>query len=261
MSEESPLIVEREGAVATLRFNRPAALNALNAAMAGALEAASRELLADQGLRAVLLLGEGRAFMAGGDVAELGGDCSPAGSDRLIAPFHRALANLARLEAPVIAACQGAVAGGGFSLAIAADLVLAAEDAKFTTAYARLGTNLDGGSSWTLPRLVGLRKATELALLSPLLDAAEALRLGLVTRVVPAAELLTEARALAATLASGPTKAYGRIKALLRASATNGLEAQLELERLSFAHCTTTRDFAEGTAAFLGKRKPSFEGR
>lgn len=261
MSDTAPLIVQRDGAVATLTFNRPAALNALDAEMARLLAEHSEALRRDRALRAVLLTGEGRAFMAGGDITQLATDPGPIASDKLIVNLHRALANLAQVAAPVIAVCQGAVAGAGFSLAMAADFVIAADDAKFTTAYARIGASLDGSSSWTLPRLVGYRKAMELALLSPVIDAAEALRLGLVTRVVPAAALTDEAMALARTLEAGPTHAYGRMKALLRASHQNGLVEQMELERLLFGAGAATADFAEGTAAFLAKRKANFQGR
>ena len=261
MSDTAPLLVRRDGAIATLTFNRPAALNALDPAMARLLAEESEALRRDPGLRALLLTGEGRAFMAGGDIAVLADNPGPTTADRLILNLHRGLANLAGLAAPVIAVCQGAVAGAGFSLAMAADFVIAADDAKFTTAYARIGASLDGSSSWTLPRLVGHRKAMELALLSPVLDAAEALRLGLVTRLVPAAALTDEAMALARTLAAGPTHAYGRMKALLRASHQNGLVEQMELERLLFGAGAATADFAEGTAAFLAKRKANFQGR
>ncbi len=258
---DSPLILTQDGAIATLRLNRPAALNALDPEMARLLAEHSETLRRDPALRAVLLVGEGRAFMAGGDIRHLSTDPGPTTADKLILNLHRGLANLARLNAPVIAACQGAVAGAGFSLAMAADFVLAADDAKFTTAYARIGASLDGSSSWTLPRLVGHRKAMELALLSPLIDAAEALRLGLVTRVVPAAALMDEATALARALAAGPTHAFGRMKALLQAASGNTLEQQLELERLLFGAGAATADFAEGTTAFLEKRKPTFLGR
>ncbi len=260
MTDSSPLILTRDGAIATLQLNRPAALNALDAAMAALLAEHSETLRRDRGLRAVLLTGAGRAFMAGGDIKQLSDNPGPTTTDKLILNLHRGLTNLAQLNAPVIAACQGAVAGAGFSLAMAADFVIAADDAKFTTAYAKIGASLDGSSSWTLPRLVGHRKAMELALLSPVIDAAEALRLGLVTSVVPAAALQDEALALARRLAEGPTHAYGRMKTLLRASQQNGLEAQLELERLLFGAGAATADFAEGTAAFLAKRKPSFQG-
>lgn len=262
MSEASrPLLAARDGAVALLRLNRPAALNALDPEMARLLAAEAAALSGDGSVRAVLLTGEGRAFMAGGDIAHLARDPGPPTADRLIVNLHRALTLLARLPAPVVAAVQGAAAGAGFSLAMAADFVVAADDAKFTTAYAKIGASLDGSSSWTLPRLVGYRKAMELALLSPVIDAAEALRLGLVTKVVPAADLAAEATALARTLAAGPTHAYGRMKALLQASQQNGLESQLELERLLFGAGAATADFAEGTAAFLAKRKPDFQGR
>ncbi|OYX82546.1 MAG: hypothetical protein B7Y75_06250 [Azorhizobium sp. 35-67-5] len=164
------------------------------------------------------------------------------------------------MRAPVIASVQGAAAGGGLSVALAADLLIAADDAKFSMAYARIGTSPDGGSTWNLPRLVGLRKAMELALLSPTLDAQEALRLGIANMVVPAARLQSETDALAQRIAGGATAAFGRIKALLRASFENSLPEQLDDERTAFIASASTRDFAEGAAAFVAKRVPTFEG-
>ena len=168
---------------------------------------------------------------------------------------------LEALDAPVIASLQGAVAGGSMSLALSADLAIAAEDASFNLAYTRIGASCDLSSSWHLPRLVGLRRAMEIALLSETIDAAEALRLGLVNRVVAADRLEEETMALARRLAEGPTLAYGRLKRLLRRSFESDLAGQLDAEREAFCASTGTRDFAEGVAAFFGRRKPSFEGR
>lgn len=178
----------------------------------------------------------------------------------IINPFHQALEILVGLRQPVIAALHGAVAGAGLSIALAADLAIAAEDAKFTLAYTRIGTSPDGGASWSLPRVVGLRKALELALLSDVIDAEEALRLGLVNKVVPADRLPLEMDALAQRLAHGPTQAFGRVKGLLRGSFERGLQGQLKAERDAFLACVATRDFKEGVAAFLEKRPAVFEG-
>jgi len=154
-----------------------------------------------------------------------------------------------------------AVAGAGLSVALAADFVVAADDAKFTMAYTRIGTTPDGSGTFSLPRIVGLRKALELTLLSDPVDAAEALRLGLVNKVVPAADLARETDALARRLAAGPTAAYGRVKHLLRASFSHTLSEQLHAEREAFIASAGTADFAEGVAAFVNKRPPHFEGR
>jgi 2-(1,2-epoxy-1,2-dihydrophenyl)acetyl-CoA isomerase len=186
MSE--PLLVQREGGIAWLRFNRPERLNAIDAAMAVAFRDAVRGLPGDATLRCVVLAGEGRAFMAGGDITAFGNADAIA---TIMDPMHEALALLAALPVPVLASVQGAAAGGGMSIALAADLAIAADNAKFNLAYLRLGTSPDCGGSWNLARLVGLRRAMGIALLEEVLDAPAALAAGLVNRVVPAAELAT----------------------------------------------------------------------
>ncbi len=260
---EAPILTDREGGIVRLRLNRPAALNALDQAMAEALHAAVEGLAVDPSVRCVVLLGEGRGFMAGGDIRlfHAAGPDAPAVIGRLIEPFHAALRRLAALPAPVIAALHGPVAGAGMSLAMAADLAVAAEDARFVLAYLRLGISPDGGATWTLPRLVGLRRAMSIALLGEEIDARGALDLGLVNRVVPNAGLEAETMGLARRLAAGPSRAIGRTKALLRASLDRTLEAQLDAERDAFLAGAATEDFAEGVAAFLGRRTPSFVGR
>jgi 2-(1,2-epoxy-1,2-dihydrophenyl)acetyl-CoA isomerase len=162
---------------------------------------------------------------------------------------------------PVIAAVQGAAAGVGLSFVLAADLALAADNAVFTSGYIHLGTSPDGGMTATLPRIVGLKHATELMLLGDRFDAQRALTLGLVNRVVPADALAGEATALAARLAAGPTHAYGRTKALLQATLGDAFDAQLRRETESFAACAATEEFAEGVRAFLEKRRPVFTGK
>jgi 2-(1,2-epoxy-1,2-dihydrophenyl)acetyl-CoA isomerase len=177
---------------------------------------------------------------------------------RLATQFHGGLEALAALDAPVICAVRGAAAGGGMSLAIACDIVLAAESARFTMAYTAIGFPPDGGSSWTLPRLVGRRRAAELMLLNERLDAPAALDLGLVTRVVPDAALDAEAAALARRLADGPTHAHGAVKRLLRESATRGFAEQMAEEARTIAALAAAPDGREGVAAFLEKRAPAF---
>ncbi len=256
MSE--PLLVQRDAGITWLRFNRPERLNAIDASMALAFRDAVRALGDDPVLRCVVLAGEGRAFMAGGDITAFG---SPDAIATIMDPMHDALALLAKLPVPVLASVQGMAAGGGMSIALAADLAIAADTAKFSLAYLRLGTSPDCGGTWNLARLVGLRRALGIALLEETLDAPAALAAGLLNRVVPAAELGTATAAMAQKLAAGPREASGRTKLLLRAAAGRDLPAQLDGEKASFLACAATADFAEGVSAFLGRRAPDFPGQ
>ena len=256
-----PVLLRRDGAVAVLQLNRPAAFNALDVPTATAFLAACRQLAGAGDVRAVVLSGAGRSFGVGGDLAAMREEGAAVVAPRLIDALHAAVQILAEIDAPVLASLQGAVAGGSMSLALAADLAIAAENASFNLAYARIGASSDLSSSWQLPRLVGLRRAMEIALLSDTLDAAEALRLGLVNRVVATERLEEETMALARRLAEGPTLAYGRLKRLLRRSFESDLAGQLAAEREAFCASTGTADFEEGVAAFFARRNPRFEGR
>src|SRR5207247_366640 len=197
-----------------IRLNRPSVLNALDEAMAQALLDACRTIQASDGIRVIVLNGEGRAFMAGGDLAGFHADFAQAAltATKLIDPLHQALGVLAALPQPVLGSLHGPVAGDGVSLALACDLAIAADDTTFNLAYTRIGASADGASSWTLPRIVGLRRAMEIALLADNIDAAEALRLGMVNRVASRDLLAVQTEELAQRLASGPTYAYGRMK-------------------------------------------------
>ena len=254
-----PLLLERHGAIATLRFNRPGALNAIDVPMATALRDTVRSLAQDDSVRCVVLCGAGKGFMAGGDLATLRADPVQGAAD-LLAPLNEAVALLAQLNAPVIAQVHGVAAGAGLSLMLQADLVLAADTTRFNLAYINLGTSCDVGASWALPRLVGLRHALEIALLGETFSTDDALRLGLINRVLPAAELDAAAQALAQRIASGPTVAYGQMRRLLRDSLTRDLPAQLQAEAQAFLACAKTPDFSEGVAAFLAKRPAQFAG-
>lgn len=255
-----PVLLDCDGPIARLRLNRPERLNAVDREMAESLADAAEQVANDATVRVVVLSGEGRAFMAGGDVASFHGDGFQTRIDATIRAFHRAVLALTDADKPVLACLHGAVAGGGLSLAMACDLAIAGAGARFTMAYSRLGTSMDGGASLWLPRLVGLRRAMDLALLSDAIDATEALRLGLVNRVVPDDMLEQESLALAQRLAAGPTFAYGRMKRLLRDGLTAVLPDRLEAERRAFLDCAATEDFTEGVAAFLAKRAPGFTG-
>jgi len=249
--------------VATLTLNRPDAFNALNLALARELLAAVIELDEDPAVRAVVITGAGKAFCGGGDVKDFVDGLPRVGVllKELTTYVHGAVSRLVRMPKPVITAVNGVAAGGGFSLAMAGDLVLAAESARFTMAYSRIAATPDGSSSYWLPRLCGLRRAVELFYTNRVLTAAEALTWGLVSRVVPDGELAEATRRLATELAQGPTLALGRGKLLFHASTTESLETQMELESQEIARSGHTEDFAEGVRAFVAKRAPSFNGR
>lgn len=263
---EAVLLQVTDG-VATVTLNRPEALNALSDDMIGALVEVMTRLEADEATRCVVVRGAGDHFMAGGDIKGFHGRLAETPAERSahfrakIHKLHPAIVSMRRMPKPVVASLQGAAAGFGLSLALATDLAIASEDAYFTLAYCLIGTSPDGGSSYHLPRIVGLRKAMEIALLGERFDAETARRLGLVNWVVPAAELEAETAKLAARLAGGPGHALGQTKALLNASLDNALEAQLGLEAESFAGCAATEDFAEGVSAFVEKRSAKFYGK
>lgn len=251
-----------EAGIAHICFNSPQTLNSMGASMAKAFLEAVRELQASASARVLVLSGEGRAFIAGGDLGAFHSNLSAAvhTARAIIDPLHEAVALLATGKHPVIASVHGAVAGAGLSLAMGSDLVVAADSTTFVPAYAKIAASQDGGGSWALPRLVGLHKALEIMLLAEPFDAATALQLGIVNRVVPAADLAQTTQALARRLADGPTRAYGEIRRLLRASLHQTLPEQLAQERTSFAYCAGSQDFVEGVNAFFDKRSAQFLG-
>jgi len=214
-------------------------------------------------VRAVVVTGAGKAFCGGGDVKDFADNLARVGVliKELTTYVHGAVSRLVRAPKPVVTAVNGVAAGGGLSLALAGDLVLAAESARFTMAYSKIAATPDGSSTYWLPRLVGLRRAIELFYTNRVLTAREALDWGLVSRVIPDAELADATRGLAAELAKGPTLALGRGKLLFHASTTESLETQMEAETRAIAQSGHTEDFAEGVRAFAAKRPPSFTGR
>ena len=255
------LRVKIDGPVATLTLDRPAALNALTIGVKVALRTALESIAGDPAVRAVILTGAGRAFCAGQDLAERDEpDAAPLDVEvrERYNPIIRALRSMGQ---PVIAAVNGVAAGAGASLAFASDLRIAAEEARFVLAFGRIGLVPDSGATWFLPRLVGPAKAAELALVGDAVDAAEALRLGLVSSVVPGDQLLAEARAMADRLAAGAPLALSLTKGALERSLTIDLDVALEDEARLQGIAGASADHAEGLAAFREKRQPRFSGR
>ncbi|MFI6325209.1 enoyl-CoA hydratase-related protein [Nonomuraea sp. NPDC050556] len=250
-------------AVTTITLDRPDAMNSLTVEVKAALLEALRRAAADETIRAVLLTGSGRAFCAGQDLREhaenLEAGRGLAGTVR--EHYNPIVELITTMAKPVIAAVNGVAAGAGASLAFACDLRLASERAKFAMAFSGIGLAPDSGASWTLQRLVGPARATELLILGEPLDAARALELGVVSRVVPADELLKTAHELAVRLAQGPTQAYAATKRAIAYAATHSLTDSLEVEARLQDSLAATGDHLNATRAFLSKKAPVFTGK
>lgn len=254
------LRVEVDGAVATLTLDRPEALNALTVPLKVALLGALDSIAADRTVRVVILTGAGRAFCAGQDLAERESpDATPLDVE-LRERYNPIIRTLRSMGQPVIAAVNGVAAGAGASLAFACDLRIAASEARFVLAFGRIGLVPDSGATWFLPRLIGASRAAELALIGDPVSAEDALRIGLVHRVVPEDQLLTEARSMADRLAAAAPLALAMTKAALGRSWSIDLDAALDEEARLQGLAGATADHAEGLAAFLEKRPPRFTG-
>jgi 2-(1,2-epoxy-1,2-dihydrophenyl)acetyl-CoA isomerase len=250
--------------VATVCLNRPEARNAIDPRMSLESLVVARRIADDRSVRAVLICGDGPSLSVGGDIDSFPSDEStPYGEllERMTTPFHEAFRVLSRIDAPIVTAAHGAIAGGGLGYVYAADLVLAAEGTKFVTAFAALGLSGDGGGTWHLPRLIGARRAAQAYLRNTPIEATEALEWGLINEIVPAEELRARALALATELARGPTRAFARVRALLRDSWHNDLATQLQSEIEALSATADTVDAAGALSAFRAKRAPRFTGR
>ncbi len=261
MSNEKSVLLEVRENVAYVTLNRPQSGNALDMPTAKALSDAALQCSSNRSLRAVVLRGAGNTFCVGGDVKAFAAQKELDGYLREITAYlHLAVSRFVRLDAPVIAAVQGAAAGGGFGLAISSDLVVAAESATFLMAYTKIGMAPDCGTSYFLPRLVGFKRAMELTLTNRVLSAREACEWGLVTEVVAAEKLEQRTEELASSLAQGPTTTFGAAKRLLHDGWKQSLETQMEWESQAIAKAGGTADGKEGIAAFVEKRKAKFQG-
>lgn len=258
MPDYSMILFEVREGVAHLSLNRPEAANSLNPQLSSEMMDAVIRCEENKEIRALVIGGTGRFFCAGADLK--GFFNANDGLKSRVSQFHATISRIARAEFPVIAAVNGAAAGAGMGLACACDLLIAAESAKFTMAYSRIGLSPDGSTTYFLPRLIGIRRALELTYLNRTLSAAEALEWGIATRVVPNASLAEEAHAMAAQLAKGPTRAFGAAKRLMHSGWTTPLETQIELELRSIGEMARTEDAREAIAAFAAKRTPQFRG-
>ncbi|MCV7423739.1 enoyl-CoA hydratase/isomerase family protein [Mycobacterium yunnanensis] len=258
MPEFDTLKFTRSGPIVDVVLDRPEAANGMNDTLTRELAEAAA-LCDDAAVKVVTITGEGRFFCAGGDLKAVSSASSPgAYVDGMAQDLHRAMSTFARMDAVVITAVNGVAAGAGFPLAVSGDLVIAAESASFTMAYTKAGLSPDGGSSYLLPRLIGLRRTQELMITNRVLRAAEAADWGLVTTVVPDAELPTALRELATRTASGARKSNAAVKQLLLTSYSSTFEDQVAREAQLISACADSDDGKEGVAAFLGKRRPEF---
>ena len=254
-----------EDSVAEITLNRPERLNAWNEQFGNELREAILTDAADPGVRAVMITGAGRGFSSGADLKEMlergaSGEQPPEVGDLLRERYHPIIKGIRELPKPVVAAVNGPAVGIGCSLALACDLIWAAESAIFGLAFVNIGLVPDGGSTFLVPIAVGKARALEMALLGDPIPAARALEWGLINRVVPDGELLGEARALARKLASGPTRSYANSKRALNNSVMSIMDEQLDLEADIQGEMTGSADFIEGVSAFVEKREPRFTG-
>lgn len=264
MIDEQPVILTMDGGVATVRLNRPDAMNAVNDATKLALRSTLQQVADDPAVRCVVLTGTGRAFCVGQDLKEhIGWLRQGAGSlsDTVTEHYNPIVTLLATMNKPVIAAVNGVAAGAGASLTFAADLRIVAASAGFNLAFTGIALSCDSGSSWWLPRLVGPARAKELLLMPRTVPADEALKIGLASQVVPDEELTATVQQLAARLAAGPTAAFGSVRRTVAYSLGHDLTQSLAYEAQLMTVTASTIDHRTAVEAFLAKQKPQFTGR
>ncbi|MCY1163519.1 enoyl-CoA hydratase/isomerase family protein [Polaromonas sp.] len=258
MSSEQAVYSEQQGEVVTLTLNRPDRLNALDHEMAGVLLSAIEDIARTPSARVLVLRGEGKSFCAGGDVAAMQAHRNelPAFIEKTITPFHACILGLQRLPMPVVACAHGALAGGGFSLAMACDFVVATRSARFVVAYPKLGAPADGGLSFFLVQRLGAARGLEALTTKGQFDAETALRLGLVNRVVDDDRLAQETNQWVAEMLALPPQSLRELKTLVAVQSSTALQAHLQREKEAFLRCAATPDFAARVAAFAQKRQP-----
>lgn len=265
MSEEKILLFEKKDGYALITLNRPDRLNAFNDELSFQLQDALKEAEKDKDVRALVLTGAGRGFCSGQDLQNRkfsdNSAARPSLSDSIRRRYNPIILKLRKMEKPIIAAVNGVAAGAGASLAFACDLRIVADTATFVQSFTKIGLVPDSGSTFVLPRLIGLTKAFELMITADKLDAKTAMELGLVNKLVPADQVLSEATTLAATLAKGPTKAFGLTKRAVNRAIFPDLEELLENEAYLQEIAGRTDDFQEGVNAFIEKRQPAYSGR
>jgi 2-(1,2-epoxy-1,2-dihydrophenyl)acetyl-CoA isomerase len=257
------ILLDIQGGIATLTLNRPDNYNAMNLELAGELHQAVLECEQNEAVRVVIITGVGKAFCAGGDVKEFHQNLSdaPLYLKKLPTTLHKSISRICRMPKPVIAAVNGVAAGGGFSLTLACDLTMAAESAKFVPAYSEIAASPDLGMTFFLPRLIGAKKAFELAFVKKILTAQEAIEWGIVNSVVPVHELISEVTKIARQLVDSSGLAIGVTKKLFQISQSQTLESQMENETEFISHAGGREDFKEGVTAFVERRKPVFKNK
>lgn len=258
--EMTDLLVRQVGPVLSLTLNRPEALNAFSAQMIDGLTQAIQEAQGQDDIRVVILSGDGRSFSAGGDVKTMG-EVSPLQVYDHVGKLNDCILAMRDLEKPIVASVHGFAAGAAFNLALACDLIVAADDSRFVLSFAQVGLISDGGGSYFLPRLIGPHLTKEWLFLAEPIAASRAHELGLVNRVVPRGELESETMKLAERLANGPGKAYGMMKRMVDSSQSSNLAQVLQAERMTQSVMVTTEDHREGVTAFREKRIPIFVGK
>jgi 2-(1,2-epoxy-1,2-dihydrophenyl)acetyl-CoA isomerase len=265
MTEEKLILTEKKNGVGIITLNRPDKLNAFNDELTFSLQDALKEMEKDNAVRAIVITGAGRGFCSGQDLQSrsISQDMGqrPSLGDSIRRRYNPIVIKIRRMEKPIIAAVNGVAAGAGASLAFACDLRIASVTTNFIQSFTKVGLVPDSGSTFMLPRLIGVTKAFELMLTADKLDAADALRLGLVNKVVPAEQVLSEAVAMAETLAAGPTKAFGLTKRAVNRAIFSDLEDLLEYEASLQEIAGRSDDFQEGVKAFVEKRQPAYTGK